>query len=57
MAKVGVDITQNEYYQNNGNSPTNENWGTYQYMLLEQKQQKATMRSAKGGNNTAKHRR
>jgi hypothetical protein len=35
MAKVGVDITQNEYYQNNGNSPANENWGTYQYMLLE----------------------
>lgn len=34
MAKVGVSITQREYYQNNGNSPKNENWGTYQYMLL-----------------------
>jgi len=35
MAKVGVNITQNEYYQNNGNAPLQENWGTYQYMLLE----------------------
>jgi len=35
MAKVGVNITQNEYYLNNGNAPKNENWGTYQYMLLE----------------------
>ena len=34
MAKVGVDITQYEYYQNNGNTPEKENWGTYQYMLL-----------------------
>ena len=34
MAKIGVDITQNEYYQNNGNAPLTENWGTYQYMLL-----------------------
>lgn len=35
MAKIGVDITQNEYYQNNGNAPLTENWGTYQYLLLE----------------------
>lgn len=34
MAKVGVDITQFEYYQNNGNSPKDLNWGTYQYLLL-----------------------
>lgn len=34
MAKVGVDINQYEYYQNNGNTPSDENWGTYQYMLL-----------------------
>lgn len=34
MAKVGVDITQYEYYHNNGNAPKDKNWGTYQYMLL-----------------------
>ena len=34
MAKVGVDITQREYYSNNGTAPKSENWGTYQYMLL-----------------------
>lgn len=35
MAKIGVDITQREYYSNNGNLPKDENWGTYQYLLLE----------------------
>jgi hypothetical protein len=34
MPKIGVDITQREYYQNNGVNPKNENWGSYQYMLL-----------------------
>ena len=28
-------ITQFEYYQNNGNSPTNQNWGSYQYVSLQ----------------------
>ena len=28
-------ITQFEYYQNNGNNPTNENWGSYQYVSLQ----------------------
>ena len=35
MPKVGVNITQREYYQNNGNNPAYENWGTYQYLLLD----------------------
>ena len=35
MPKVGVNITQREYYQNNGNNPAFENWGTYQYLLLD----------------------
>lgn len=34
MPKIGIDITQHEYYLNNGNLPKNENWGTYQYLLL-----------------------
>ena len=33
--QVGVDISQYEYYQNSGNAPKDENWGTYQYMLLQ----------------------
>lgn len=28
-------ITQFEYYQNNGDNPTNENWGSYQYVSLQ----------------------
>lgn len=28
-------ITQFEYYQNNGNNPANENWGSYQYVSLQ----------------------
>ena len=24
-----------QYYENNGNPPQNENWGSYQYMSLE----------------------
>lgn len=35
MPIIGTQISQLEYYQNNGNNPTNENWGTYQYLLLQ----------------------
>ena len=35
MPKIGQSITQKEYYQNNGADPASENWGTYQYLLLE----------------------
>ena len=28
-------LSQYEYYQNNGNSPENANWGSYQYVSLE----------------------
>ena len=28
-------ISQYEYYENNGNSPENKNWGSYQYVSLE----------------------
>jgi len=28
-------ISQYQYYENNGNSPENENWGSYQYVSLE----------------------
>tara|TARA_R100001463_G_scaffold32725_4_gene73110 strand:- start:50 stop:964 length:915 start_codon:yes stop_codon:yes gene_type:complete len=28
-------ITQYEYYQNNGTNPTNQNWGSYQYVSLQ----------------------
>jgi len=35
MPKIGQSITQREYYQNNGSDPSSENWGTYQYLLLE----------------------
>jgi len=28
-------ITQHEYYQNNDINPTNENWGSYQYITLQ----------------------
>ena len=28
-------ISQYEYYENNGNAPENENWGSYQYVSLE----------------------
>ena len=35
MPKIGQSISQREYYQNNGNDPSGENWGTYQYLLLE----------------------
>jgi hypothetical protein len=34
MPIIGTNITQQQYYQNDGNNPTNENWGTYQYLLL-----------------------
>jgi|TARA_R110000744_G_scaffold171643_1_gene290174 hypothetical protein len=34
MPIIGTNITQEQYYQNNGSNPTNENWGTYQYLLL-----------------------
>jgi hypothetical protein len=34
MPIIGTNITQEEYYQNNGSNPTDENWGTYQYLLL-----------------------
>lgn len=35
MPIIGQDLTQSQYYQNSGNAPTNDNWGTYQYLLLE----------------------
>jgi|TARA_B110000908_G_scaffold26227_1_gene30403 hypothetical protein len=35
MPIIGQNLTQSEYYQNSGNEPTNDNWGTYQYLLLE----------------------
>ena len=35
MPIIGQDLTQSQYYQNDGNTPTNDNWGTYQYLLLE----------------------
>jgi hypothetical protein len=35
MSNVGIDITQFEYYHNEGNMPHDENWGTYQYVLLK----------------------
>ena len=34
MPIIGTNITQEQYYQNDGSNPTNENWGTYQYLLL-----------------------
>tara|TARA_B110000208_G_scaffold2178_1_gene2921 strand:+ start:10297 stop:11184 length:888 start_codon:yes stop_codon:yes gene_type:complete len=34
MPIIGTNITQEQYYQNNGSNPTDENWGTYQYLLL-----------------------
>lgn len=35
MPTIGTHIDQREYYQNNGNLPASENWGSYQYLLLE----------------------
>jgi hypothetical protein len=35
MSNVGQNITQNTYYHNDGNSPFDVNWGTYQYLLLK----------------------
>ena len=35
MSNVGQDITQYEYYHNDGNGPHDLNWGTYQYVLLK----------------------
>lgn len=35
MPTIGQSITQKKYYQNDGTSPTDDNWGTYQYLLLE----------------------
>jgi|TARA_R110001632_G_scaffold76596_1_gene173762 hypothetical protein len=35
MPIIGQNLTQSQYYQNSGNAPTNDNWGTYQYLLLE----------------------
>lgn len=35
MPTIGQSITQREYYTNSGDNPTFDNWGTYQYMLLE----------------------
>ena len=35
MPTIGQSITQREYYTNSGDNPTYDNWGTYQYMLLE----------------------
>jgi len=34
MPIIGTHIDHREYYQNNGNNPGDENWGTYQYLLL-----------------------
>ena len=28
-------ISQYQYYENNGNSPTDKNWGSYQYVSLQ----------------------
>ena len=28
-------ISQYEYYENNGNAPENQNWGSYQYVSLQ----------------------
>ena len=28
-------LTDYQYYENNGNLPENENWGSYQYMSLD----------------------
>ena len=35
MPTIGTHINQREYYQNSGDNPTWDNWGTYQYLLLE----------------------
>lgn len=35
MPTIGQHITQREYYTNSGDNPANDNWGTYQYMLLD----------------------
>jgi len=35
MPIIGTPIDQREYYQNSGNNPTYDNWGTYQYLLLQ----------------------
>lgn len=35
MPIIGSYIDQKEYYSNNGVNPKNENWGTYQYLLLQ----------------------
>lgn len=35
MPIIGRSIDQKQYYQNDGVNPTNENWGTYQYLLLQ----------------------
>ena len=35
MPTIGQHINQREYYTNSGDNPTNDNWGTYQYMLLD----------------------
>lgn len=35
MPIIGTPINQREYYQNSGNNPTYDNWGTYQYLLLQ----------------------
>jgi hypothetical protein len=35
MPIIGSYIDQREYYSNNGVSPTDDNWGTYQYLLLQ----------------------
>lgn len=35
MPTIGTHIDQREYYQNSGTEPTTDNWGTYQYMLLQ----------------------
>ena len=35
MPIIGKPIDQRQYYQNDGTNPTNENWGTYQYLLLQ----------------------
>jgi len=35
MPTIGQHITQQEYYNNSGDNPNYDNWGTYQYVLLE----------------------
>jgi len=35
MPIIGTPIDQREYYQNSGDNPTYDNWGTYQYLLLQ----------------------